>query len=66
MKRSASNGILSLFDANDQRVRGTQYHNRQVEIDNMQQRKDKMSMDQFEKLTNLDMEKQIVKHHNQA
>ena len=66
MKRSASNGILSLFDHDKSRVIGSMNHARQVEIDNMQQRQDKMSMSQFEKKTNLDMEKMVVKHQQQA
>ena len=47
MVQSPSNGILSLFDIDRQRQRGTHYNARKVELDNMGIRRDKMSQKQF-------------------
>ena len=62
MKKSPSNGILGLFNMDDERVRGTQTHARKVELDNMNQKAQKMGQEMLEKKTDLDAEKRFVQH----
>ena len=60
MTQSPSNGILAIFEANEIRAQGSKFNTRQAELVNMQQSKQRVNLEQFERQHNLDAEKALV------